>query len=113
MVSIAQEIDLPRRSCSLGNSQKNHRNQPKVAQTIGDQLREGETAIVGVMIESNIEEGSQKVPPEGPSGLKKGVSITDACLGWDSTVEVLNQLADAVRTRRKVVKRQVNGVNGH
>lgn len=113
MVSIAQEIDLPRRSCSLGNSQKNHRNQPKVAQTIGDQLREGETAIVGVMIESNIEEGSQKVPPEGPSGLKKGVSITDACLGWDSTVEVLNQLADAVRTRRKVVKGQVNGVNGH
>lgn len=113
MVSLAQEIDLPRRSYSLGNSQKNHRNQPKVAQTIGDQLREGETAIVGVMIESNIEEGSQKVPPEGPSGLKKGVSITDACLGWDSTVEVLNQLADAVRTRRKIVKGQVNGVNGH
>lgn len=65
------------------------------------------------MIESNIDEGSQKVPPEGPSGLKKGVSITDACIGWDITVEVLNQLADAVRTRRKVVKEQVNGVNGH
>ena len=68
---------------------------------------------MGVMIESNIDEGNQKVPPEGPSGLKKGVSITDACLGWDTTVEVLNQLADAVRTRRKVVKGQVNGVNGH
>ena len=68
---------------------------------------------MGVMIESNIDEGSQKVPPEGPSGLKKGVSITDACIGWDTTVEVLNQLADAVRTRRKVVKEQVNGANGH
>lgn len=102
-----------RRSRMLGNSQKNHRNQPKVAQTIGDQLREGETAIVGVMIESNINEGNQKVPPEGPSGLKKGVSITDACIDWDTTVDVLNQLADAVRTRRIAVKQQTNGVNGH
>ena len=68
---------------------------------------------MGVMIESNINEGSQKVPPEGPSGLKKGVSITDACISWDTTVEVLNQLADAVRMRRKVVKEQVNGTNGH
>ena len=67
---------------------------------------------MGVMIESNINEGNQKVPPEGASGLKKGVSITDACIGWDTTVEVLHQLADAVRTRRKVVKKQVNGVNG-
>lgn len=99
--------------CSHGNSQKNHRNQPKVAQTIGDQLREGETAIVGVMIESNINEGNQKVPPEGPSGLKKGVSITDACIDWDTTVDVLNHLADAVRTRRIAVKQQTNGVNGH
>ena len=96
-----------------GNSQKNHHNQPKVAQTIGDQLREGETAIVGVMIESNINEGNQKVPEEGPAGLKKGVSITDACINWDTTVEVLDQLADAVRTRRKVVKQQMNGANGH
>ena len=96
-----------------GNSLKNHHNQPKVAQTIGDQLREGETAIVGVMIESNINEGNQKVPAEGPAGLKRGVSITDACVDWDMTVEVLDQLADAVRTRRKVVKQQLNGTNGH
>ena len=68
---------------------------------------------MGVMIESNINEGSQKVPPEGPSGLKKGVSITDACISWDTTVEVLNQLADAVRTRRKMAKHQVNGANGN
>lgn len=68
---------------------------------------------MGVMIESNINEGNQKVPSEGPAGLKKGVSITDACIDWDTTVEVLNQLADAVRTRRKILKEQKNGVNGH
>ena len=65
------------------------------------------------MIESNINEGAQKVPPEGPAGLKKGVSITDACIKWDTTVEVLEQLADAVRTRRQVVKKQSNRANGH
>lgn len=80
---------------------------------IGDQIREGEIAIVGVMIESNINEGNQKVPAEGPSGLKKGVSITDACISWDVTVEVLEQLAEAVRARRKVSKKQTNGVSGH
>lgn len=65
------------------------------------------------MIESNINEGNQSVPPEGPSGLKKGVSITDACIGWETTIEVLEQLADAVRTRRKMRKQATNGVNGH
>ena len=64
------------------------------------------------MIESNIHEGAQKVPPEGPTGLKKGVSITDACIDWDTTVAVLEQLADAVRTRRKASKANTNGVNG-
>ncbi len=53
------------------------------------------------MIESNINEGNQKVPAEGPSGLKKGVSITDACINWESTVEVLESLAESVRERRK------------
>ncbi|KAI2607700.1 uncharacterized protein GGS25DRAFT_347442 [Hypoxylon fragiforme] len=97
--------------CSHGNSNKDHRNQPKVAKVISDQLREGEKAIVGVMIESNINEGNQKVPAEGPGGLKKGVSITDACIDWDSTVEVLEDLAAAVRDRR-----EKNGAllgNGH
>jgi len=53
------------------------------------------------MIESNINEGNQKVPAEGPSGLKKGVSITDACINWENTVEVLEDLAAAVRARRE------------
>merc|ERR1712093_604004 len=94
--------------CSHGNSNKDHRNQPKVAEVIADQLRAGETSIIGVMIESNINEGNQKVPAEGPSGLKKGVSITDACINWDSTVQVLENLAAAVRDRRKLASS-----NGH
>ncbi|KAL2147551.1 hypothetical protein VTI28DRAFT_8806 [Corynascus sepedonium] len=95
--------------CSHGNSNKDHRNQPKVAKTVADQLREGETAIIGVMIESNINEGNQKVPPEGPSALKKGVSITDACINWETTVDVLEDLAAAVRERRKVTGGTTNG----
>jgi len=95
--------------CSHGNSNKDHRNQPKVAQTIADQIRAGEESIVGVMIESNINEGNQKVPAEGPSALKKGVSITDACIDWDTTVGVLEGLAAAVKDRRES---KSNGVNG-
>ena len=67
---------------------------------------------MGVMIESNLHEGNQKVPPEGPSALKRGVSITDACIGWDSTVEVLEQLAEAVRARRALQSQRANGSNG-
>jgi 3-deoxy-7-phosphoheptulonate synthase len=96
-----------------GNSQKNHKNQPKVAQVIGEQLREGQDGIVGVMIESHLDEGNQKVPAEGPAGLKRGVSITDACINWDTTIEVLEQLADAVRVRRQVRGgKKANGANG-
>ncbi|KAF1983694.1 3-deoxy-7-phosphoheptulonate synthase [Aulographum hederae CBS 113979] len=98
--------------CSHGNSNKDHRNQPKVAQVIADQIREGEEGIVGVMIESNINEGNQKVPAEGPSGLKKGVSITDACINWESTIDVLENLAAAVRDRRALKKSSSNGTNG-
>ncbi|CAN9100496.1 unnamed protein product [Alternaria sp. RS040] len=96
--------------CSHGNSNKNHRNQPLVAKDIADQIRNGETGIVGVMIESNINEGNQKVPPEGPSGLKKGVSITDACIDWESTVDTLENLASAVAERR-ANKIKSNGVH--
>jgi len=91
-----------------GNSNKDHRNQPKVASVVAEQLREGETCIIGVMIESNINEGNQKVPAEGPAALQKGVSITDACINWESTVTTLEELAEAIRTRRTV-----NAANGN
>lgn len=98
--------------CSHGNSLKNHKNQPKVAETVAEQLRNGESAVVGVMIESNLAEGNQKVPAEGPAALKKGVSITDACIDWDTTIEVLENLAGAVRARREHKAKLSNGANG-
>jgi len=105
--------------CSHGNSEKNHMNQPKVAHSLAEQMKNGEDGIMGVMIESNINEGAQKVPAEGKAGLKYGVSITDACIGWEDTEKVLAELAEAVAARRqklgplKEVNGAVNGVNGH
>ncbi|MCJ1319390.1 Phospho-2-dehydro-3-deoxyheptonate aldolase amt16 [Xylographa vitiligo] len=94
--------------CSHGNSLKDHRNQPKVARELAAQIASGEEAIMGVMIESHIHEGAQKVPPEGKAGLRYGVSITDACIGWEDTEAVVEMLAQAVRQRREKL-----GVNGH
>jgi 3-deoxy-7-phosphoheptulonate synthase len=52
--------------------------------------------------------GRQNVPPDGPAGLRKGVSITDACIHWEDTVEVLRDLAEGVRKRR-ALQRSPNG----
>lgn len=85
-----------------GNSRKDHNNQGLVANDIVDQLCAGEQGIVGVMIESNLCAGSQKVVPKsGLAGLKRGVSITDACIDWNTTVDVLRNLASGVRKRRE------------
>ena len=88
--------------CSHGNSEKNHKNQPKVAHVLAEQIAAGETGIMGVMIESHINEGNQKVPKEGKAGLQYGVSITDACINWEDTEKVLEELAMAVQKRRPV-----------
>ncbi|KAF2266318.1 phospho-2-dehydro-3-deoxyheptonate aldolase [Lojkania enalia] len=93
--------------CSHGNSEKNHKNQPKVAHVLAEQITAGQTGIMGVMIESHINEGNQKVPKEGKEGLRYGVSITDACIGWDDTEKILEELATAVEKRRNAL-----GVNG-
>lgn len=78
--------------CSHGNLEKNHRNQAVVATNVAGQVASGETAVVGVMIESNLNEGNQKVPPQGQSELHPGVSVTDACIEWETTVDVLQIL---------------------
>jgi len=86
--------------CSHGNSQKNHNNQSKVVDDICAQLAAGDRNITGVMVESHINAGRQDVPEEGPSGLKYGVSITDACVDWETTVGMLDRLNEAVKQRR-------------
>ena len=84
--------------CSHANSQKDYKLQKNVAHDIAAQLSLGETRIMGVMLESHLNEGRQEHSPG--CELEYGKSITDACLGWDETVQVLNTLAESVRTRR-------------
>jgi 3-deoxy-7-phosphoheptulonate synthase len=83
---------------SHGNSSKDHRRQVSVAHDVAGQIAGGERRIVGVMIESHLEEGRQDLKPGVP--LKRGVSITDACIGFAQTVPVLQELAAAVKSRR-------------
>jgi 3-deoxy-7-phosphoheptulonate synthase len=92
---------LPRRvmvDCSHGNSQKDPARQRIVAESLAEQVRAGSRDILGVMIESHLAGGRQDLAPGRP--LTYGQSITDACLGWDDTVPVLELLAQAVRDRR-------------
>ena len=84
---------------SHANSSKQYRRQIDVAQNVAAQLAEGSRAVVGVMVESNLEEGRQELQPGKP--LKFGQSITDACLGWEDSLAVLETLAQAVKTRRR------------
>jgi 3-deoxy-7-phosphoheptulonate synthase len=83
---------------SHGNSGKDHRRQPLVAREVASQISSGETGIVGMMMESFLVDSRQELT--GDSGLVYGQSITDPCMGWDTTVPVLQELAGAVRARR-------------
>lgn len=105
LLVVATAASLSRRT-SDGNSQKNHMNQPKVLADICAQLAAGERHITGVMIESHINGGRQDVPPEGPGALKHGVSITDACVDWSTTVTMLDELNAAVARRREKLLEQ-------
>lgn len=91
----AQQIMV---DCSHGNSQKIHTNQPIVAADVGAQVAGGNEHIFGLMIESNLVEGNQKLTSD--KQLTYGQSVTDACIDWDSTVTVLQGLANSVRLRR-------------
>ena len=78
--------------CSHANSNKDHNVQPLVLDDIAHQIKDGNRSICGFMIESNINEGNQSIPDD-LSQLKYGVSITDACISWESTVKSLNKMA--------------------
>ncbi|MFM2054262.1 MAG: hypothetical protein RL456_2299, partial [Pseudomonadota bacterium] len=83
---------------SHANSSKQHRRQIEVAEDLAARIAAGERRITGVMIESHLEEGRQDLVAGQP--LKHGVSITDACIGFEQTEPVLRRLAEAVRARR-------------
>ncbi len=80
--------------CSHGNSNKDFSRQPIVAEDVGQQIANGSKAIAGVMIESHLFEGNQKKPEA------YGVSITDACISWETTESVLEGLANSIKLRR-------------
>lgn len=84
---------------SHGNCQKIHRRQLEVARDIAEQIKDGSTAISGVMAESFLVEGTQKVVSDQP--LVYGQSITDPCLGWEDTEQLIEILSQAVESRFK------------
>jgi 3-deoxy-7-phosphoheptulonate synthase len=83
---------------SHANSSKQYTRQVDVGRDVAAQLASGEGRVVGVMVESHINAGRQDLVPGKP--LAYGVSITDACLGWEDTVQLLDTLAEGVRQRR-------------
>ncbi|MCW8806850.1 MAG: 3-deoxy-7-phosphoheptulonate synthase [Rhodanobacter sp.] len=89
---------------SHANSSKQPENQPRVIDAIAGQVAAGESRIVGVMVESHLVGGRQDLQPGRP--LVYGQSITDGCIDWDSSVAVLDRLAEAVRQRRRVRAQQ-------
>lgn len=86
---------------SHANSRKKFKRQRYVCRDVCSQLSDGDRRIMGVMIESNLVEGRQDQMPD--RDLVRGQSITDPCIGWDDTVEMLQELSEAVATRRESV----------
>jgi 3-deoxy-7-phosphoheptulonate synthase len=100
-IGLLRAASLPERvmiDLSHDNSGKDPERQPAVAAVVADQVAAGQRAICGVMLESFLVAGRQDL--DGPDELTYGQSITDGCIGWDTTVEVLDTLATAVRARR-------------
>lgn len=81
--------------CSHGNSEKDHTRQVGVARSVVDQFTNGQSAIMGLLVESNLKSGNQKW--EAGKSLEWGVSITDACIGWDETEQLLEELAEKIQ----------------
>jgi 3-deoxy-7-phosphoheptulonate synthase len=86
--------------CSHGNSNKDYRRQGEVLRQVAEQVAGGSLNVMGVMLESHLVEGSQKIPAD-LSQLTYGQSITDACIALDTTLALLDELAVAVRRARQ------------
>ena len=88
--------------CSHANSSKQHEKQVEVARDIASQVAAGSRSVFGVMVESHLNAGAQKFTPgkDDANALDYGKSITDACLGWDDSLQALDALSTAVQQRR-------------
>ncbi|MBK9136761.1 MAG: 3-deoxy-7-phosphoheptulonate synthase [Betaproteobacteria bacterium] len=109
VAAACEEIESAKLQCRLmidashANSEKQHQRQIDVVRDVGAQLAAGTRCIFGVMVESHLHAGAQKFTPgkDDPAKLDYGRSITDACIGWDDSVEVMRELAAAVKARRR------------
>ncbi len=109
VAAACAEIEAAKLPCRLmidashANASKQHQRQIEVMKDVGAQLAAGSRCIFGVMVESHLHAGAQKFTPgkDDPAKLAYGKSITDACLGWDDSVALLDGLATAVRARRE------------
>ncbi|OJX33258.1 MAG: 3-deoxy-7-phosphoheptulonate synthase [Burkholderiales bacterium 68-12] len=92
--------------CSHANSSKQHEKQRDVVRDIAGQIAGGSHSVFGLMLESHLVAGAQKFTPgkDAPGALEYGKSITDACLGWDDSVQALGDLSAAVQARRNAAK---------
>ena len=88
--------------CSHANSSKQHEKQLEVARSVAAQVAGGSTRIFGIMVESHLQPGAQRFSPgrDDSGKLEYGMSITDACLGWEHSLELLEGLSQAVAARR-------------
>ena len=88
--------------CSHANSNKDHMLQPLVLDNVANQIVEGNRSIIGVMMESHLNGGNQKLS-SNPDDMAYGVSVTDACVDWETTetalVSMANKLRDVLKTR--------------
>jgi len=82
--------------CSHANSNKDPDVQPVVARNCVEQVMNGDSPIIGLMLESNLAAGNQKIPAD-LSQLQYGVSVTDGCIDWDTTERALLEAAEALR----------------
>ncbi|MFK7996418.1 MAG: 3-deoxy-7-phosphoheptulonate synthase [Granulosicoccus sp.] len=92
--------NLPKRimiDCSHANANKDHTRQPLVARNVAAQLAEGSESIIGIMLESHLNAGNQSL--KDPADLAYGVSITDACIDWDTTESLMKTLYDTLEKR--------------
>lgn len=86
--------------CSHANSNKNHELQTLVIDNVANQIMEGNQSIIGLMVESHIGAGNQKIPDD-LKDLKYGVSITDACIDWDTTEKAIKGMRDKIKDHLK------------
>lgn len=87
--------------CSHANSNKDPEQQVNVLNSVANQINAGNTSIVGLMIESHINPGQQSLKGD-PKALAYGVSITDGCIGWETTERALHELRQSIRAKLAV-----------